>query len=341
MKYYLIILIISIFSLISLFLINSHIFNNKNIEIKIDNEKKDIIKDLTNNLRINNESVNKNGNEIVSIINNPTNPTNSKKNHKMSYSEYKKTHGEKMWPSAYINPLYISQENVNRNNLPEVLLVYISCGNSKFSTYKTIYPLHPLKCNQETNWRDACEGGLMLDFFTEVYDKPLAKKYIFVHNHDTSYHYQIDIWERLNYINKTDYFWKRDYGGLYCQFITFRNECGTREGDLFWYNKFKAIEDYIIEKRIMNKSMQYYLENEGEFPASSTFFVTQELIRRNPIELYQNIRKGLIEYISDHRNDGSVNKNAGIYSEYMWMILFTDEIQVPLPPDCKKSSLCF
>jgi hypothetical protein len=53
----------------------------------------------------------------------------------------------------------------------------------------------------------------LMTFFIECYDRPLAEKYIFVHDHDRSWHYKIDLFDALDRLFKTKYYlWEQDLG---------------------------------------------------------------------------------------------------------------------------------
>lgn len=236
----------------------------------------------------------------------------------------------------FIPKSHIQEERRITNS--SVLVVYASCGKRyHFSIEKSIYPTYKLECNPETNYRDAREGGLFLDFIIQTYDNPLAEKYIFAQGHDNASHYRVDFWERIKYLSTTKYFQNSKCGAIYCDYHHF----GVEEEALPLLNLGFMTNEYLLSNHITNVNIFIHDKRKDDIPCCSTFFVTPELIRRTPLEEYKRIRKALIEYVIKNGDKNMPNQgenyNAGIYLEYAWFLFFKLK-SIPRPP-CENRSV--
>lgn len=222
------------------------------------------------------------------------------------------------------------KNSYNINFVVSVLIVYVICGNSHFSISKSDYPVYELRCNNETNYKDMYEAGLILDFIIKIYKNPLADKYIFCQGHDTSHHYRIDFWERIKYITSTDYFFKNSYGGLYCIYIhTFKTNHYLKS----WV---ADVDKYILKEHVLKESI---FDINITSPCCATFFVTHKRIKQNKLYMYILLRKYLTAFVvkNVYIKVGKItsNKRAALYMEYYWGKLFSSANEsVLIPPDC-------
>lgn len=219
----------------------------------------------------------------------------------------------------------------HHNRKFSVLIVYVICGESKFSIHLSQYPVYELRCNNKTNYKDMFEAGLILDFIIKVYYNPLADKYIFCQGHDISYHYKTNFWDRVKYITSIKYFDKHNYGGLYCIYLhSYKSNKYLKKwaGDVERYMK----NNHILRETISDLNIT--------LPCCATFFVSHKFITKNKRFVYLYLRKELTKYVVSNINNSinnySTNKRAAFFMEFYWGKLFAlPNSIVPFPPDCK------
>jgi hypothetical protein len=89
----------------------------------------------------------------------------------------------------------------------EVMIIYTSCREQTvFPVWKTNISLFHLKCNPETSSVDCNEAVPMLNFLIDHYDNPLAAKHIFLHAHETAWHYFRPVFDQIRDVIALDYF---------------------------------------------------------------------------------------------------------------------------------------
>lgn len=212
-----------------------------------------------------------------------------------------------------------------------IYVVISSCQkDKKLKIYKTFIPykvIH-LFCNRSINHSN--EAGLMLDFLIKVYNKKGKNKYIFIHDHITSWHYKESIYNRINYLKKTKYINNVKFGGIYCLYLKFNSK---RHYD-YLFNKTYEIDKYMRYNNFINISILQLYTEKYAFPCCSTFIVDNSRIIKHPLKQYIKIRKGLSKYSIDFMK----NRMSGMYMEYMWSIIFGIR-RVEYPPDCNKSNI--
>lgn len=227
-----------------------------------------------------------------------------------------------------ITSIYICE-----NNTTSVLIVYVICGNSKFSIHLSKYPVYELRCNNKSNYKDMFEAGLLLDFIIKVYNRPLAEKYIFCQGHDLSHHYNTNFWDRVKYITSNDYFKKNSYGGLYCIYL---HSYKTNPHLKKWAGD---VELYIKNKLFLRNSISDLNIN---LPCCATFFVSHKLITYHTRSFYIFLRKELTTYVESNMNliinNLTTNKRAAVFMEFYWGKIFGETYKtIPIPPDCKNN----
>lgn len=225
----------------------------------------------------------------------------------------------------------------------EILIVYIDCWHSNYPhpdwhPENSSFPLYKLDCDMLTNWKGIREGGMMIDFFMKFYNNPIAKKYIFIHAHDRSWHYKTNVFDRINYIVNTQYFQNRDFGAIFCKY----NYFGIDKNDMLNMEGVRPVDDYLKQ---YNENIKYTIDtqiNEQHIsPCCSTFFITPEVIKYQKYDFYRILKMHLVDYVimkSDNNpnDDENFNHNrwAAIWLESMWHQLFNVKRMV-YPPKCE------
>ena len=230
--------------------------------------------------------------------------------------------------------------NLKTMNFSKILVVAMTCGrNYSFAIPMGDIKLVNIHCDPELNGLDANEAGPMLRFLIQIYDHPMADKYIFIHGHETSNHYPKSISKTIKELTKTDHFKKNDFGGLfpshkqklYGHFNPFKDTISIRIGHV-------KLHDYIFEI-LPSYFEQFENYSQWNFPCCSSFFISHSLIRKTPLATYTTILKNLHIFSSKHICDSFNGKTcqqvgkgrrpcsthiAGNVMEYCWALLFTN-----------------
>jgi hypothetical protein len=111
----------------------------------------------------------------------------------------------------------------HRHHLLDVLVVYTTCpvtsANDLFPAWKFRIPTFNIKCDP-LKVRQSCREAVgYLNFVISNYDYPPAKRYIFVHGHETSWHYPRSIFREVERIINTEYWRQNTYGAVYPHLI--------------------------------------------------------------------------------------------------------------------------
>lgn len=235
----------------------------------------------------------------------------------------------------------------NRVNEGEkkVLAIVISCPSDgltlNLNISKIPFQVEILKCNYKYNNVNAREAGIMLDYIIKNYNNNSYKKYLFLHDHEVSTHYQISIIKRLNEIVKQNYIYTSKLIGVNCHYYTF--DYWSRYSS---YRTILAVDKFLSKSKIDHINITMIAENKYIFPCCASFFVDKELIHLHNLQYYKNIRYYLKKFIINGSKiiEGKYytvkNRNylAGAYMEFTWTTMFGQKY-VSLPPDCNSSSL--
>lgn len=224
----------------------------------------------------------------------------------------------------------------------DILIVYIDCWHSNYphpswNPEYSSYPLYKLECNMSTNWKGIREGGMMIDFFLKFYNNPIASKYIFIHSHDTSWHYKTNVFDRINYIVNTKYYKNNEYGGIFCKY----NYFGIDKNDLLNMEGVRPVDDYLKQFKEVKYAIDTQIEEKHMSPCCSTFFITPNIIKSQTFDFYRKLKIHLMNYVimksNNNENDDEVfnhNRWAAIWLESMWHQLFNAK-RVVFPPKCE------
>jgi hypothetical protein len=212
--------------------------------------------------------------------------------------------------------------------LPRELLIYTVCNEfrmSAFSLWRTSLPHLKISCNPYTRWIDCHEAVGYLTFAIETYDRPLARRYLFIHAHDRSWHYNRNVFDALDQCRKSNYYKEQRYGAI------FPDMPGT--------GPWGRGKDYCA------KSLYYEIFNGTSMPANpirennlrpccATFFMDSELIRTRPKAEYILIRDRLRTYSLRMREEGLGRKRYSIrcswLMEWNWHIMFANRSNITI-----------
>jgi hypothetical protein len=123
-------------------------------------------------------------------------------------------------PSHHLFP---QASGAYERHLLDTLLVYTTChatsANDFFPVWKFKIPTFNIKCDA-TKINTSCREAVgYLNFLISRYDHPSAKRYIFVHGHETSWHYPRSVFREIEWIMRTDYWHQNTYGAVYPHLI--------------------------------------------------------------------------------------------------------------------------
>ena len=100
----------------------------------------------------------------------------------------------------------------------DVLIIIMNCGMQEtngLDLSRLPAPAYELECNNETNWIDCHESVPYLNFIIDHYDKPAAKRYVFMHGHEEAWHLSGgNSYFALYLLFGLEYFWSAPYGGF-------------------------------------------------------------------------------------------------------------------------------
>lgn len=290
--------------------------------------------------------------QVSNHINNHQNVPERHINTKIYDSNYIPPMNDKNSGLPYLNHFpnlhgyYFPNNTEYGNSFPyDVLLVVLGCHHNqykrgKFTIQKSKYPTVLLLCNLTTNWKDLRDGGMMIRFIVDVYDNPLAKKYIFIQEHDKSWHYRVDVWDRLDYITTTNYFKSRDFGGIFCEYWTMDH---TTDKINNLYNSL-SINKFMKELNIFPiMNSRDLIKRDDTFPCCMTLFISSSLFNKYPKENYENFYNSVRKYIEDisetvggPKSDKlwGIHWHASVLFETIWHNIY-DYKQIPYPPNCE------
>ena len=202
-------------------------------------------------------------------------------------------------------------------SIPEVAIIIMYCGPKDENTvipelfgipYFTFY------CDQRTNRYDCHEGIPYLKFIYENYDLPAAKKFIFIHGHNTSWHHPVSIYTVINNLLRTKQFYEMDYGSVNHFFY---------QTYVHWVKieKFRKMFLHVYHDTPM---MKFYNTSIVWFPCCATFFVDSKLFKTRSKEFYRELIHRYRDY-SVEDPDPYTSYYCGQLLEYTWHIIFTDK----------------
>jgi hypothetical protein len=225
---------------------------------------------------------------------------------------------------------FISRPILREGALPEALLIYTVCPaspkRSRFSVWRATIPTLSITCNSRTRQFDCNEAVGYLTFVINHYDKPLAKKYLFVHGHDSSWHGRENLFDLLPRLLKSEYFAGHPYGAIYVRpqgFCAF----GKPLSDV--RNWSVPIYQYVFA----NTSMPAYPPDDGKFqPCCATFFMNSELVKTRKKEEYILIRDRLRKWSQQRPRLRNAAQKCGYVMEWSWNVLFAKNAYVTIEP---------
>ena len=205
--------------------------------------------------------------------------------------------------------------------IPEVAIVIMSCMESNNEAIDpTLFnlPYHIIKCNPKTNVIDCHEAVPYLNFIVDNYDAPAAKKFIFIHGHNTSWHYTQSVYSIVKNLLNTKEFYTMNYGSINHFFYQKR---------VFWVQSPKYRKAYY---NVFHDTplMEFFNVDHIWFPCCASFFVDSRQFKIRPKQLYIDMIKRLRWYsILDRKNFSLLT--CGRLLEYTWHIIFTNKAIMP------------
>jgi hypothetical protein len=219
-------------------------------------------------------------------------------------------------------PLISGRES---RTIPDILIVYVSCKEKQvFPIWKTNLSTVGLKCNPETNSIDCKEAVPMLNFFIQNYDRPLARKYIFLHAHETSRHYPRPVFDQVHEVTSLDYFRRNQFGAIFPRYCN---------GSGMYHEVYAEI--------FANTTMPpTSISSNNVRPCCATFFVDSRLVQTRAKSEYELIRTRLRNWSKQHPSyaGGDAAYFCGRVMEWNWHILLANRSDVPkiLRPSCRR-----
>lgn len=216
----------------------------------------------------------------------------------------------------------------------DVLIVYTTCPfnnrtkRAPFDWRRLPCSSVALHCNKSTLDVDCFEAVPMLDFFVQNYDRPLARKYIFIHAHERSWHYPESIYVQLAFLLNSSYFATQDFGGLYA----------TQFSSGAWGNKecsqwAEGLYQFLFAGTSMPKDPP---RTSVSRPCCASFFMSSDLVKmrakaelllfRNRLQMWsrqnKHLTKGPAWYCSRLMEDS-------------WHLMFYGKQNVPRGPEVR------
>lgn len=205
---------------------------------------------------------------------------------------------------------------VKQSHKPSALVVYVTCKERPFPAHRLQVPSINMKCNPAHRTLLCREAIPMFDFLIEYYGKFKADKIIFIHGHERAWHYKRSVINVINTITKTEKFWNNEYGGLY--------KIRWHSNSVFTSNCTQGLVYQQMYKEIYGDTSinQYFPGYKVEFPCCSTFYISTELIMKNPLSLYITVRDRLINWSKTRIANNQSTKFCGYFMEFSWNLLF-------------------
>ena len=208
----------------------------------------------------------------------------------------------------------------------DIVVLITTCDEKiAFNSSKLQLPSYKIRCNNESKLIDCKEAVPLLKYFYNVYDNPPAKKFIVIHGHETSWHYEKSISNTVNQIIFTNYFKSNSYGALLK--TGWHNDIPWKENSLqgvYFKDLFRSI--------YYNTSMEkYFNAKELSFPCCSTFFFDSQKLKTRKKEEYLTIINRLNNYSIHCTNAFGPSYWCSRIMEYTWHILLSGKTKVPPP----------
>jgi hypothetical protein len=193
----------------------------------------------------------------------------------------------------------------------EALLVYTTCpdssANGSFPAWKSTIPTFNIKCDTGKANQSCGEAVGYLNFLINNYDYPPAKRYVFIHGHETSWHSPVSIFQVIKRLMRTDYWHQNTFGGFYPSLSGDWDFMTQRWGVPLYRYVFKGT------------SMPAEAPVTGtRWPCCGTFWVDSHQTRVRLKQEYILIRDRLIEWslqVTD-RSHKPVNRALGIVQDF-------------------------
>jgi hypothetical protein len=196
-----------------------------------------------------------------------------------------------MWSSSFLIDCAVSTTVFGN-----VLVVSTGCHEppGHFNPPVGRYRHFPLHCNESLVGLDARETSLILRFARDFQGRVEADRVIFCHAHDLSRHLPGLIWDIIDRVTRTKYFWSHDYGNLVSRTIITTKFFTDRKGVLHtWTTNHPGwiAMHFLVEFLFAETSLArcHLTQPVWRTPCCSTFFVDPKLLMRRTPQEYETI----------------------------------------------------
>ena len=203
---------------------------------------------------------------------------------------------------------------------PYLLLVINYCTEKPWNRVRPeLFNVRFLKmhCDPKTNNISCRESVNYLQLIVDNYDKPVAKKFIFIHAHNLSWHYKTDIHKVIPKLLDSKELYEMDYGSINHFLYQYRP---------YWVTSKKLNRAFV--KMYHDTPMMKYHSNEKWrylwFTCCGSFFVNSRLFKLRPKSFYQTLIHRL-RYYSIEDPVTFAGYPCSRLIEYTWHVLFTDD----------------
>jgi hypothetical protein len=207
-----------------------------------------------------------------------------------------------------------------------ISLIIYACHHSVnwLTNLEPIYNIHILNCpKEELGCYDESYG--YLSFIINNY-KTLRGKYIFLHGHNTAWHYDTPAHYQLKKLLKTSYFITNPFGGVYCitnTVFTLGQHSGSMGKSKEWY----------WDKMFLGTRLR--IPRMFRYPCCGTFFVEASHITQHSVKFYKKIRDNLSNFSIIYKR----KKLCGRVLEGSWKTIFNGYQRYVSPPYCSQTQI--
>lgn len=219
----------------------------------------------------------------------------------------------------------------HKRPVPSVSLFIFACKHD-VNWLKALLPhelpaVHVAGCPSDES--DGCydEAVGYLQFIVRNYDA-LPKRLLFLHGHETSFHYDLPVPRAVERLVTTPYFSESSFGGVYCQ----TNAGMATE----WYTRSRHVDPSVLWNHVF-AGTGIALPSHWSYPCCGTFFVNRTAIHQHSRHVYETILSNLRQRMPEGLRKGV----CGRVLESAWATLFLPpRTNYSEPPYCATERCC-
>jgi hypothetical protein len=236
---------------------------------------------------------------------------------------------------------------IHKWHFMDALLVYTTCtitsANNAFPAWKSTVPTFNIKCDPKKLNQSCGEAVGYLNFVISQYDEPQAKRYIFIHGHERSWHYPRSVFREIERLMKTDYWRQNTYGAVYPHLIG-RWCAETRTWAVpfykYLYNGTSMPADAPVTgtrwpccATFWVDSLQTRVRRKEEYVLIRDRLIEWSFQFNNPSHEPVNLRLGIVRHFPPkNRIRSSARWYCGRIAEFTWALLLANISIVKEPP---------